>query len=46
MDPFNEASSVFLEWLKRSGAEVNPKIELKDLRNIQAGRGVGKFASC
>ncbi|KAL1608453.1 Ribosomal lysine N-methyltransferase 4 [Paraconiothyrium brasiliense] len=40
MDPFDEASHVFLDWLKRSGAEVSPKIELKDLRNIQAGRGV------
>ncbi|KAJ4354074.1 Ribosomal lysine N-methyltransferase 4 [Didymosphaeria variabile] len=40
MDPFNEASHVFLDWLKRSGAEISPKIELKDLRNMQAGRGV------
>ncbi|KAF1974642.1 SET domain-containing protein [Bimuria novae-zelandiae CBS 107.79] len=40
MDSFNEASQVFLEWLKRSGAEISPKIELKDLRNTQAGRGV------
>ncbi|KAF9733637.1 hypothetical protein PMIN06_007849 [Paraphaeosphaeria minitans] len=40
MDSFNEASHVFLDWLKRSGAEISPKIELKDLRNHQAGRGV------
>ncbi|KAF2446438.1 SET domain-containing protein RMS1 [Karstenula rhodostoma CBS 690.94] len=40
MDSFNEVSHVFLDWLKRSGAEISPKIELKDLRNVQAGRGV------
>jgi SET domain-containing protein 6 len=46
MDSFNEASHVFLDWLKRSGAEISPKIELKDLRNFQSGRGVGEFAPC
>ncbi|KAJ4302737.1 Ribosomal lysine N-methyltransferase 4 [Kalmusia sp. IMI 367209] len=40
MDAFNEATHVFLDWLKRSGAEISPKIQLKDLRNVQAGRGV------
>jgi SET domain-containing protein 6 len=42
MDPFDEASAAFLLWLKSSGAEISNKIELKDLRNIEAGRGVGK----
>lgn len=46
MDLFNKTSHAFLDWLKRSGAEISPKIELKDLRNIQAGRGVGEFAPC
>ncbi|KAF1957412.1 SET domain-containing protein [Byssothecium circinans] len=40
MDRFDEASHSFLQWLKSTGAEISSKIELKDLRNIQAGRGV------
>lgn len=43
MDPFDEASEAFLEWLGKSGAEISSKIALKDLRNIQAGRSVGKL---
>ncbi|KAF2680571.1 SET domain-containing protein [Lentithecium fluviatile CBS 122367] len=40
MDPFAEASAAFLAWLKHSGALISSKSELKDLRNIGAGRGV------
>jgi SET domain-containing protein 6 len=42
MDPFDEASAAFVSWLKSSGADISNKVELKDLRNIEAGRGVGK----
>ncbi|KAF2868347.1 hypothetical protein BDV95DRAFT_500806 [Massariosphaeria phaeospora] len=40
MATFDEASQSFLVWLTRSGADINPKIELKDLRSAHAGRGV------
>ncbi|KAF2638911.1 SET domain-containing protein RMS1 [Massarina eburnea CBS 473.64] len=40
MDPFDVASCTFLQWLRSTGAEVSGKIELKDLRNIEAGRGL------
>jgi hypothetical protein len=44
MDPFEEASTAFLAWLRSSGADISSKIELKDLRDREAGRGVGKQA--
>ncbi|KAL5121666.1 Ribosomal lysine N-methyltransferase 4 [Pleosporales sp. CAS-2024a] len=40
MENFEGASQAFLEWLRRCGAEVSPKIKLADLRSAQAGRGV------
>ena len=43
MDSFDEASQAFIIWLRESGADISSKIELKDLRSIQAGRGVGKL---
>ena len=46
MDPFDEASAAFVAWLKSSGADVSDKIELKDLRNMEAGRGVGTLLCC
>jgi SET domain-containing protein 6 len=42
MDSFDKASAAFVAWLISSGADVSNKIELKDLRDIEAGRGVGK----
>jgi hypothetical protein len=42
MDPFDEASEAILNWLKSLGADISSKVELKDLRNIESGRGVGK----
>lgn len=41
MDEFNAISKGFLDWLSRSGANINPKIEIADLRQQNAGRGVG-----
>jgi hypothetical protein len=43
MADFDGDSQSFLAWLQRSGAEISPKIKLEDLRNAQAGRGVGKW---
>jgi hypothetical protein len=45
MADFDGASQAFLAWLQQSGAEINPKIKLEDLRQAQAGRGVGKWSS-
>jgi len=42
MADFDGASQTFLAWLKASGAEISPKVKLQDLRNQDAGRGVGK----
>lgn len=43
MADFESASQVFLAWLQQVGAEISPKIKLEDLRQAQAGRGVGKW---
>jgi SET domain-containing protein 6 len=43
MADFDGDSQSFLAWLQRCGAEISPKIKLEDLRNAQAGRGVGKW---
>jgi SET domain-containing protein 6 len=43
MAEFDGASQTFLAWLKQAGAEISPKITLEDLRNKDAGRGVGKY---
>ena len=41
LDEFTSNSQAFISWLKRNGATVSHKIKLADLRNRQAGRGVG-----
>jgi hypothetical protein len=42
---FNQESQAFLAWFKSlDGAFFNPNIEIRDLRNQHAGRGIG--ASC
>ncbi|KNG48379.1 set domain-containing protein [Stemphylium lycopersici] len=40
MADFDGASQAFLAWLRQNGAEISPKIQLEDLRNRDAGRGV------
>ena len=41
-DAFNTKTEVFISWLRqRSGATINPKIQIADLREIGAGRGIG-----
>lgn len=42
MADFDVTSRKFLDWLKHTGAQINPKIQLEDLRAKDAGRGVGK----
>ena len=39
-DDFQAKSDRFIDWLKNSGAQISPKIELADLRHSSAGRGV------
>ena len=43
-DDFEKKSSTFMQWLVSSGAVVNPKISLVDLRNEGKNRGVGEFS--
>ncbi|TID27664.1 SET domain-containing protein [Venturia nashicola] len=45
MDGFNAISECFLSWLSRSGANINPKMEIADLRQQNAGRGVVSTAN-
>ena len=40
-DDFAEKSGAFANWLQSSGATLSDKIELADLRQHNAGRGVG-----
>lgn len=40
MEDFDSASEAFLAWLKHTGAQINPKVRLEDLRSKDAGRGV------
>ncbi|KAF2004430.1 SET domain-containing protein [Amniculicola lignicola CBS 123094] len=42
---FDSASQAFLAWLTASGAEINRKVGLQDLRSVQAGRGVVAIAN-
>ena len=44
-DDFNRKSSILVKWLRECGTIVNPKISLADLRNKNAGRGVGIILS-
>ena len=37
---FDKQSTRFIEWLKQSGTNINPKVELADLQDRSAGRGV------
>ena len=39
-DDFQNKSDKFINWLKDHGATISPKIELGDLRQHSAGRGV------
>ena len=42
--PFDWRSGDLITWLeKRPGAQVNPRIQLTDLRSRGAGRGVGNI---
>ncbi|KAF2207175.1 hypothetical protein CERZMDRAFT_102670 [Cercospora zeae-maydis SCOH1-5] len=40
VDDFQNASDAFLQWLKNNGATISPNIQLADLRDRAAGRGV------
>lgn len=40
-DDFVERSNAFVDWLRSSGAKLSDKIEIADLRQQHAGRGVG-----
>lgn len=41
-EDFNQKTASFLKWFKLlQGATTNPKIEIADLRNRNAGRGIG-----
>lgn len=40
-DDFATRSAAFLSWLQASDATLSEKIELADLRQQNAGRGVG-----
>jgi hypothetical protein len=45
-DRFQHNSSAFLQWFTTTnGTRLNPKLELADLRDSGAGRGVGKYLS-
>jgi hypothetical protein len=40
-DDFVERSNTFMNWLQSSGAKLSDNIEIADLRQQHAGRGVG-----
>jgi len=40
-DDFGARSVAFLSWLSKSGTSISSKIEITDLREQNAGRGVG-----
>ncbi|CBY00997.1 hypothetical protein IAQ61_011895 [Plenodomus lingam] len=40
MADFDAAGQAFLAWLRRSGTDISPKVQLEDLRSKGAGRGV------
>jgi hypothetical protein len=42
-DDFENKSSTFVQWLVLSGAVVNPKVSLVDLRNKGKRRGASEF---
>ena len=44
-DDFSRKSSILVKWLRERGTIVNPKISVADLRNKNAGRGVGIILS-
>ncbi|KXT03454.1 hypothetical protein AC578_1630 [Pseudocercospora eumusae] len=41
IDDFQSTSDKFLTWLKSTGATISSKVQLADLRDRAAGRGVG-----
>lgn len=44
-DDFQARSEAFITWLKQNGATISNKIELADLRQQGAGRGVGTWTT-
>lgn len=40
---YTDATLAFVNWLQANGTTVSEKIDLVDLRNQGAGRGVGMF---
>lgn len=42
-DDFQVKSAAFLAWLQKNGCEISPAVQLADLRERGAGRGVGAF---
>lgn len=42
-DEFRQRSSNFMKWFTAHATYLSPKIELADLRDQLAGRGVGMF---
>lgn len=44
-DDFEARSEAFIAWVKQNGAAISDKIELTDLRQQGAGRGVGESSN-
>ena len=46
-EPFATATRRFLDWFRaQPGASIHPDIEIADLRDRNAGRGVGEHSPC
>ena len=45
-DDFHHKTATFLDWFKQlKGAYLSPKIEVTDLRDHGAGRGIGMYCT-
>lgn len=45
-DSFDSKTSTFMSWLQqRPGINISPKIQIADLRDYGAGRGIGNAPS-
>lgn len=45
-DDFQASTATFLEWVQRQpGTIISPKIKIADMRELNAGRGIGKISS-
>lgn len=43
-DDFRQTTTAFLTWFRQlQGENVNSKVEIVDMRNRKAGRGIGKL---